>query len=101
MFFYRECLRGHILAFRDANVLCPCNEEFDCKGTVTEFEMRAVCVPVLCNSFYILHICIKLDTIFRQAIKYIIFTTRMQTAYESHYMDIVHVEGVFVYVITL
>ena len=43
--FDRECLRDHVLAFRDADVLCPCNEEFDCKGTVTELEMRAVCVP--------------------------------------------------------
>ena len=47
LFFYRDCLRDHILAFRDADVLCPCNEEFDCKGTVTELEMRAVCVPAI------------------------------------------------------
>ena len=39
---YRDCLRAHILNFRDADVLCPCNEGFNCKDSVTEQEMRAV-----------------------------------------------------------
>ena len=42
----RECLRDHILAFHDADVLCPCNEGYDCKGSVTELEMRAVCQTI-------------------------------------------------------
>ena len=52
LIFDRECLRDHILTFRDADVLCPCNQEFDCKGTVTELEMRAVCI-----FYYFVYIC--------------------------------------------
>ena len=28
----------------DANVQCPCNEEFECKGMITELEMKSVCL---------------------------------------------------------
>ena len=44
MVHYRDCLHDHIMASNDADVQCPCNEEFACGGSITELEMRAVCV---------------------------------------------------------
>lgn len=39
------------MASNDADVQCPCNEEFACGGSITELEMRAV--SVVC-----VHVCV-------------------------------------------
>ena len=35
------------MASNDADVLCPCNDQFACGGSITEAEMREVQYPVL------------------------------------------------------
>ena len=42
----RDCLHDHILTCRDVDVKCPCNvnDEIACKGSITEAEMRSVCL---------------------------------------------------------
>ena len=44
--YLRDCLREHILRCTDADVKCPCNvnDDVTCKGSITELEMKAVCV---------------------------------------------------------
>ena len=41
--YYRDCLHDHIMAFGYADVQCP-YEELGCKGMITKWEMKAVCL---------------------------------------------------------
>ena len=42
----RECLHDHIMVSDNAKVYCPENKELACGGSITELEMRGVCLCV-------------------------------------------------------
>ena len=52
---YRDCLHDHIMASTDADVLCPCNDQFACGGSITEAEMREVQHRPLYNLIHCLY----------------------------------------------